>query len=244
MNINLSPYMGLLLATLFFCSAKSYANHSNEMKELIVTKINASGIKASELSTKLSECNVAYQPLDIVNWESYPYRPEVSFRIAYTDEAILLNYKVKEASVRAHYGEDNGRVWTDSCVEFFISPAGDDVYYNLECNCIGTILLGGGAIGDRRHASQEIMDKIERWSSLGNETFGERVGEVGWEVSLVIPYETFFRHEIASLQGETVRANFYKCGDELATPHFVSWSPILLEKPNFHCPEFFGRLRF
>lgn len=39
-------------------------------------------------------------------------------------------------------------------------------------------------------------------------------------------------------------ANFYKCGDKLQTPHFLSWNPINLEKPNFHCPEFFGTLNF
>ncbi|WP_262895053.1 carbohydrate-binding family 9-like protein, partial [Parabacteroides distasonis] len=25
-------------------------------------------------------------------------------------------------------------------------------------------------------------------------------------------------------------------------PHFVSWSPIDLPEPNFHCPEFFGEI--
>ena len=43
---------------------------------------------------------------------------------------------------------------------------------------------------------------------------------------------------------DEIIANFYKCGDKLQTPHFLSWNPIDLEKPNFHCPEFFGMLRF
>ena len=36
----------------------------------------------------------------------------------------------------------------------------------------------------------------------------------------------------------------YKCGDKLQTPHFLSWAPIDLPKPKFHCPEFFGELVF
>ena len=36
--------------------------------------------------------------------------------------------------------------------------------------------------------------------------------------------------------------NFYKCADETMNPHFVSWSPIDLPEPNFHCPEFFGEI--
>ena len=74
--------------------------------------------------------------------------------------------------------------------------------------------------------------------------FEERIGDCSWEVALVIPYSAFFMHNITSLDGKAIRANFYKCGDKLQTPHFLSWNPIDLEKPNFHCPEFFGMLRF
>ena len=40
---------------------------------------------------------IEFQPLDVVNWKDYPYKPEVSFRIAHTGREILLHYKVKEA---------------------------------------------------------------------------------------------------------------------------------------------------
>ena len=48
----------------------------------------------------------------------------------------------------------------------------------------------------------------------------------------------------SSLDGQTIKANFYKCGDELQTPHFLSWNPINIEKPDFHRPDFFGSLEF
>ena len=188
---------------------------------------------------------MAFQPVNTVNWTDFPYCPDVEFRIAHTSDAILLHFKVREASVRAVAGQDNGPVWEDACVEFFSVPAGDGVYYNLECNCAGTLLIGaGGGRADRRHAPQEVLDKVQRWASLGREAFEERVGECSWEVALVVPYSAFFLHRITSLDGQTIRANFYKCGDKLQTPHFLSWNPIELEKPNFHCPEFFGALHF
>ena len=95
-----------------------------------------------------------------------------------------------EGSVRAKYGEDNGAVWTDSCMEFFFKfPAGDGVYYNMECSCIGTFLVGAGAErNNREHAPREVMEKVSRWSSLGRTPFEERIGECTWEVALVIPY--------------------------------------------------------
>ena len=171
----------------------------------------------------------------------------MSFRIAHTIDAVLLHFKVKEASVRAKYGEDNGAVWTDSCVEFFSIPAGDGVYYNVECNCIGTILIGAGATRNgREHAPEEITSLVQRWASLGKEPFEERIGDgdITWEVALIIPYAVFFKHQIHSLDGKEIKANFYKCGDDLQTPHFLSWNPIVIEQPDFHRSDFFGMLEF
>ena len=210
-----------------------------------VKKISAANVEACSLPKLFDEEKIDFQSVQCVNWAEYPYKPKVSFRIAHTKDSILLHFKVREESVRAKYGEDNGSVWTDSCVEFFSIPAGDGVYYNMECNCVGRLLIGAGAgRSNRQHASQEVLDKVQRWSSLGQKDFEERIGDCSWEVALVIPYSAFFMHNITSLDGKAIRANFYKCGDKLQTPHFLSWNPIDLEKPNFHCPEFFGMLRF
>lgn len=146
---------------------------------------------------------IEFQPLDVVNWKDYPYKPEVSFRIAHTGREILLHYKVKEASVRAVASGDNGRVWEDACVEFFVSPEGDDRYYNFECNCAGRLLIQGGAVNERRPtASQEVLGMVKRWSSLGGEPFEERLGECSWELVMVIPVSVFFQHSVGSLDGK------------------------------------------
>ena len=202
-------------------------------------------VEVADLPKLLDEEKIDFQPIQCVNWPAYPYKPSASFRIAHSKDAVLLHFRVREASVQAKYGEDNGSVWTDSCVEFFSMPAGDDVYYNVECNCAGTLLVGGGAgRKDRPHAPQEVLDRVQRWASLGREPFDERVGECAWEVALIIPASTFFLHDLGTFSGRDVRANFYKCGDLLQTPHFLSWNPIGLETPNFHCPQFFGLLHF
>ncbi|MEG1564982.1 MAG: carbohydrate-binding family 9-like protein [Bacteroides sp.] len=210
-----------------------------------VRKISVANVEVCELPELLDEERIGFQPIDHVNWAAYPYKPRVEFRMAHTENAILLHFSVKESSVRAKYGEDNGSVWTDSCVEFFSLPASDGIYYNLECNCIGTILMGAGAgRQNREHAPQDVLDQVQRWSTLGCKPFEEQVGETSWEVALIIPYTVFFQHQITSLDGVTVPANFYKCGDELQTPHFLSWNPIEIENPDFHRPDFFGSLEF
>jgi hypothetical protein len=236
---------GLLFIALFCGGISSMAGvNPDQMKELKVKKICVNTVKADGVPALLDKENVAFESLDVVNWAEFPYRPEVSFRIACTDHAVLLQYKVKENSVRARYEQDNEPVYKDACVEFFIIPAADDIYYNLECNCIGTILLGGGEPGNREHATPSTIGSIDRWASLGRVPFEERIGETTWEVALVIPFTAFFKHKLTTLEGKTLRANFYKCGDDLSVPHFLSWNPILVEKPNFHLPKYFGKLVF
>ena len=215
------------------------------MKNLIIKKINASAVEASAVPALLDASGIEFNPIETVNWKEYPYQPSVKFRAAHIGHAVLLHYQVTEASVRAVATADDGRVWEDACVEFFLSPESNDFYYNLECNCAGKLLLHGGAAGtERPGASEEVLKSVKRWASLGTEPFEERVGECTWEVALVIPTSAIFRHSIESLDGKTMRANFYKCGDLLQTPHFLSWSPIDLPQPKFHCPEFFGEIKF
>ena len=215
------------------------------MKNLVIKKIETGAVEASAVPALFDAQGIEWNTIACVNWTEFPYQPEVKFRAAHTGDAILLHYQVTEASVRAVALADDGRVWEDACVEFFLSPEGNDFYYNFECNCTTKLLLHGGpAGGERPTASEEVLKSVKRWSSLGTEPFEERVGECTWEVALVIPASAIFRHEIETFNGKTMRANFYKCGDKLQTPHFLSWAPIELPKPKFHCPEFFGELVF
>lgn len=214
------------------------------MKKLIVKKIQACPAEAIQVPALLDAEGIGFHTVDVINWEKFPYCPSVRFRIAHTADAVLLHYQVEEEMVRGKYTEDNGAVWTDACVEFFIAPAADGYYYNVETNCIGTVLVGAGVgRNNREHAPAELLSRIKRWASLGHEA-QEKQGGVCWEVALMIPYETFFRSDVKCLDGKTVRGNFYKCGDELQTPHFVSWNPIGVSEPDFHRPDAFGELFF
>lgn len=214
------------------------------MKEIIVKKISCELPEAENVAGIMDSANVEFNSINVVNWSEYPYSPEVKFRVAHTGGAILINYRVTEASVRAVAQGDQGRVWEDACCEFFVRKEDEGEYYNFECNCVGTLLLNFGIKGNRHGASTDILAKVKRWSSLGRENVEERVGECSWELSLVIPAEAMFEHDIKDFGGMVLRANFYKCGDLLQTPHFLSWNPINLPNPNFHCPDFFGKLVF
>ena len=216
------------------------------MKKLTVKKLTAGHVNAKDIPTLLDAQGIAFEAVDCVDWkEAFPYAPQVAFRMAYTADALLIHYKVNEESVRAVAAEDNGRVWEDACCEFFCTPADDSTYYNIECNCIGTVLVGYGATRENRTpAPVGIVRGVKRWSSLGDQPFDLKAAPAEWQLALVIPFTTFFKHTIDSFDGRTVRANFYKCGDKLPKPHFLSWSAIDLPSPDFHCPAFFGEVVF
>ena len=212
------------------------------MKQLCIKKIDFCEWKAIDISQKFDEANIPSHIIDTVNWETYPYCPEVSFRIAHNGAAIFLNFRVDEEDIKAVCDHDNGRIWEDSCVEFFVT-FDNETYYNIECNCIGKILLAKGADrGNRVRQPEALLKSIDRWSSLGDSPVENLSGD--WEVSLVIPKEIFYPEITEKFDNVVARGNFYKCGDLLKTPHFISWNPIQTEKPDFHRPEFFGQVLF
>ena len=214
------------------------------MKSITIPRIKLLPQEAAEVPQMLDAMGVTFEPVATVNWpDEYPYCPEAAVRIAWCPEGIVLHYRVNEQSARATYGEDDGKVCTDSCVECFIRNVDLDTYYNIECNCVGALVIGlRGKDIARRHLSLDTLAEVKRWASLGREPFGVRTEQTAWELALVIPATVFSKYPIRLEEGGRLRANFYKCGDDLPVPHFVSWNPITTEKPNFHRPECFGEL--
>lgn len=183
--------------------------------------------------------------VDTVNWDKFPYKPSVKFKIAHTGKSICIKFEVDEKHVRGQEMQDNGDVYKDSCVEFFISPDGDKNYYNFEFNCIGTPHVGyGSGRENRKPIPSERLKQISIRSSLPRTLIDKSNNQQAWEVVAEIPISFFEEHKFSKLSEKTSTCNIYKCGDETETPHFLSWNPIKTENPDFHRPEFFGTLIF
>jgi hypothetical protein len=182
------------------------------------------------------------QAIDTAPWQAtFPYKPKVHFSIAHTEGYIFLKYTVSEKAIRAINTEPNGSVYEDSCVEFFVK-FDDKGYYNIECNCIGTMLMGfGPERNNRSRLSADVIRQIKFQSTMQN---NPKDKIIDWTMTLAIPLSVFIHHPKLSLSGKTRSANFYKCGDKLPEPHYLTWSNIDFVKPNFHLPEFFGNIIF
>lgn len=174
-------------------------------------------------------------------WKAYSYKPQVHYTIAHGRDSIFLKFYVKEQFVAAACGRANDPVYEDSCVEFFIGFE-EKGYYNLEFNSIGTCLAQFGSGRDDRSCLP--IESVEKIRSLSMITRNSQPGAVYWMITLAIPYSTFAFHAITSLSGKQCRVNFFKCGDRLPEPHYVAWTDIKAEEPNFHLPQFFGTMLF
>ena len=189
-----------------------------------------------------TEATKAY--MDTVCWPSeFPYAPDASFSIARSNTHIVIMYRVGGLDLRAAAMEDNGPVWEDSCCEFFVSDPADGTYYNFEMNCIGTVLAS------KRKSRENFipftdaqLSRIRRFSSLERKGYDLNGKIFRWQTAICIPFDLIGIDGGSLPQG--IRANFYKCADKTAHPHFLSWNPVEVPHPDFHRPEFFGKLEF
>ena len=178
--------------------------------------------------------------VDCVNWPAeFPYAPICTGRIARTEDSFVVDFRVSGLDLRAQNTEDNGRQWEDSCVEFFVEDPDGSVYYNFEINPLGKVLAAEGSSRNGRVTRPaDEMQEILRIAEVTGAQDCE--GIHNWRVVVIIPMH------LIGIDSENlpdkVRANFYKCGDCTAHPHFLSWNPVGTPGPDFHRPEFFGEL--
>ena len=188
--------------------------------------------------------NLPRVPIETQSWPEYSYMPDTGFSIAHSGDCVFVKFNVLERSIRAVHLNNNDPVSQDSCVEFFIAPDNGSRYYNFEFNCIGTCkaAFGTKVRKDRVNLGDQAINGIQRLVLIRKGI--PHNGMVAWELAVNIPLEAFSFSNLRSFTGLKARANFYKCGDNLPNPHFISWNEVKSAKPDFHLPEFFGKIHF
>ena len=136
------------------------------------------------------ECNRII--LKEINWpDSYPYRPDTYFRMAYNEQYIFLKFDVYENEFRATEIRDCGHVWEDSCVELFLQLEDGDGYYNIEINAIGTILCAYGTGREMRSLMPtEISTAILRDSTIKFNNENQNEAFYQWSLITNFPIPT------------------------------------------------------
>ena len=178
------------------------------------------------------------------------FKPEARAKMMYDDENLYVIFHVEDRYVRCITKEINGPVWEDGAVEFFFAPdAGKPLlYFNLETNCGGTPLMHYNLVPRKESKELSIDDikKIEIAHTLPQIIDPEMKEPVTWTLEYRIPIAILEKYSVITRpeKGIEWRANFYKIAENSSNPHYITWSVVEIDKPDFHRPEFFGKLIF
>jgi hypothetical protein len=145
-------------------------------------------------------------------------------------------------NIRATVNEFDGRVWEDSCLEFFVNPMPEKglSYLNFENNSLSAMLCGvhNGEIDGQPegYCAADFRMRLTRVPVDEKRLF--------WSVRFFIPFSYIKRWfpDFNPVPGMKITGNFYKCGDLCPIPHYLSWSPVVWPSPSFHRPECFGEI--
>ncbi len=175
------------------------------------------------------------------HWESDPpYRPNTYFKIGVVSEDLIATLKCYEENPRAVYENRDDPIYKDSCLEFFVAPVeSKEEYLNIEMNSRGAFLCEFG----KGKYDRVFLSTITEVSPIVKSFKGEDMQGAFWGVTAVLTKD--FLSEVYNIKKgkidfATVKANFYKCGDDCNIQHYLAFSPVTTLPPGFHNPECFA----
>lgn len=178
------------------------------------------------------------------------FQPVVKAKMMYNDENLYVIFRVNDKYIRCITSTINGPVWEDSCIEFFFAPATSLPlqYFNLEVNCGGTPLMHYNVIPDGNIRMLDVSDikMVEIAHSLPQIIDPEISDQITWTVEYRIPLILTEKYSSVTRPkpGVEWRANFYKIAENNSNPHYMTWAVVNNSVPNFHLPQFFGKVKF
>ena len=184
--------------------------------------------------------DIPYINIDVPYLET-PESITAKAQICYNEDELLVHLSTVEENIRAVEKGPTGAPYEDSCLEFFFSPAENDIrYFNIEINFNKCMFLGYGS---------NVNSLVRLLPEPSIESIFEptvKKTDDGWEVFYRVPYSFIrrFYPDFKVYSGKKMRANCYKCADFSEPPHYLSWSRVEGEPLSFHRPEFFGTMVF
>jgi len=174
------------------------------------------------------------QSIDQCTWSPNEAPAATVQALCLEGEALCFRLESTALPSRAENTAPDSAVWEDSCLECFLSFDSKS-YVNLESNANSALRA---SVGTERHGRKFLKDM-----SIPMPKPQAKLLENGWEMVFTVPFvtvEAIWGVKVES--GLSFTGNFYSCGDKTPKPHFASWNFIDTPAPDFHRPEFFGKL--
>lgn len=167
-------------------------------------------------------------------------KPESYFKIAVLNNELIIEMRCYEENPKAVFLNRDDPVYRDSCLEAFISPVcGKTEYINIECNSAGAFLCEFG----NSKADRVFVKSITSLSPVVTPFKSSDESGAFWGVTIVISKEflcKLYKVQLNDVIFEKIRANFYNCGDDCTSPHYLAFSPVTTLPPGFHNPKCFA----
>lgn len=157
-------------------------------------------------------------------------------------QGLMLVMWCFEENPLARYTKPNEPVHTDSCMEGFINCFPElpgKGYISVEMNANGASHC---SFGTGRHDRRYVID-LGLTHPAVEITRGLRDGRPYWQAGCLIPeqlLEALYGVSCSFAPGHLMRANFYKCAEDVANPYWSAWKPV--SRLDFHMSEHFGYL--
>ena len=171
-------------------------------------------------------------------WGTEAYPAEVTAYITYDEKGFQVKFLVTESNPLREKKNHFEFVHEDSCVEFFVNftPEHSKKYINFEVNAAGTMNVSFRS--DRYNSENLKLEEVEGLNIVAD------VQEDYWTVSYTIGFDFIKKYypEFDIQKCDYILGNMYKCGDKTDMKHYFTYFYIDLEKPDYHRPEFFGKI--
>lgn len=185
-----------------------------------------------------SQVDVAY--IDKFPWPRLS-QPFSMAQMVWTEQGLQVRMQTDEKPRFMKMRGFAENVYTENCMELFLmpDPKNDRRYYNWEFNPAGAILHSLGA--DRYNREMLYPRSWEKLFRIETD-----IAPWGWRLSFYIPFEYIKEHfpQLDVREGVEMRGNFFKIADGTDAPHYGCWTYIEADNPDFHIPEFFGKMVF
>lgn len=174
-------------------------------------------------------------------------KPETKATLFMDKDGLHISFTVQEKSpliTALKQTEPMPMVCQDSAVEVFLAFADQEdeqnfkpalehcMYTNIEINAAGICYAKYGY--SRKNRTAFTFEQIQSLNIQINKT------SEYWTCSLIVPRDLVKLIAKYDAFAKVFAFNLYKISETPAVEHYVSFSPINSEKPNFHLPEFFA----
>ncbi|WP_236975854.1 carbohydrate-binding family 9-like protein [Membranihabitans maritimus] len=247
----------IFMLLMAFLTSDKESNISTEIRKFVISSEESYKVKerGGPIVIDADWDKPVWKRIPIIKLKNYmgkvpSFRPKTEAKVMYDKENIYVIFRVRDKFVRSVVREYNGNVSGDSCVEFFFAPDANapEKYFNLEINAGGTPLIFFVSKPWTDFVKLDPVDiaKIEIAHSMPEVVDPEITDSVTWTIEYRIPIAILEKYSPVTTpeSGVIWKANFYKTASKSTNPHWITWSPVEYPKPNFHLPQYFGKLEF